>query len=130
MENAKIQKLKCDILGDFQTLCRRIELVKRFKMTKNPNTTQSRSFGPLRKMQIVLFRPRHFMLAFETNSICEILHCLLVVLQNDSPITKHSSTTKNVSKKVSRYGNSIVSCTAKGVEFIRILNSSIFSQHT
>ena len=70
------------------------------------------------------------MLAFETNSICEILHCLLVVLQNDSPITKHSSTTKNVSKKVSRYGNSIVSCTAKGVEFIRILNSSIFSQHT
>ena len=55
----------------------------------------------------LLFCPRHFMLAFETNSICEIQHCLLVLV-----CTKRFSDYKHkkVSKKVSRYGNSIVSC--------------------
>ena len=28
MENAKIEKCKCDILGDFQTLCKSVEINK------------------------------------------------------------------------------------------------------
>ena len=72
----------------------------------------------------LLFCPRDFMLAFETNSICEIQHCLLVLVQNDSPITS----TKKCRKKC--LVMEILSSVAKGVESIRILNSSIFSQHT
>ena len=72
----------------------------------------------------LLFCPRDFMLAFETNSICEIQHCLLVFVQNDSPMTSRKKCRKKCLVM------EILSSVAKGVESIRILNSSIFSQHT
>ena len=52
---------------------------------------------------------------------------MYIVQQNGSPITKHARQ-KKVSKKVSSLWKSLFG-KKEGVEFIRILNSSIFSQH-
>ena len=68
----------------------------------------------------------HFQACFSKQIQFEIQH-FLHVQQNGSPITKHTQQ-KKCPKKCPRYGNRYLE-KKKGVEFIRILNSSIFSQH-
>ena len=41
VENAKIQKFKCDILGDFQTLCGRVRMNTKMKETLHSSKAEN-----------------------------------------------------------------------------------------